>query len=150
MSNGMKHVPEVQQKLKWLRRATFFTLAILYFGYSLAVYVAGAGEGTKGKLVTQEAQRGKMIWQEHNCQACHQIYGLGGYLGPDLTDFMSIPGKGAPWVKAMLQSGPRTMPRFQLSESEFDALIAFLATVDESGNFPEPQAKVNWWGSFDL
>ncbi|MCH7870146.1 MAG: c-type cytochrome, partial [Planctomycetes bacterium] len=34
------------------------------------------------------AKSGLAIWRENNCQACHQIYGYGGFLGPDLTNLM--------------------------------------------------------------
>ena len=76
----------------------------------------------------------KLVWQKYNCQSCHQLYGLGGYLGPDLTDVYSTPGKGKDYIKAMLSSGIKQMPAFHLSDQEFNQLTAFLKSVDESGN----------------
>ena len=138
------------QLLRWLRRGIFAALALAYFGYSWMVYHAEASAGKDANLESQAEQRGKLVWQRNNCQACHQIYGLGGYLGPDLTDFMSASGKGEPWLRAMLQSGPRAMPVFSLPEQDIVALAAFLATVDSSGNFPDSNARFNAWGSFEL
>ncbi len=33
--------------------------------------------------------RGRALWHENACQVCHQIYGQGGFLGPDLTNVAS-------------------------------------------------------------
>ena len=70
--------------------------------------------------VTEETSNGKMIWQQYNCTACHQVYGLGGYLGPDLTNTFSL--KGPEYIAAFLKSGTVTMPDFHLKENEIDAL----------------------------
>lgn len=77
--------------------------------------------------------RGKLIYQKYNCQSCHQIYGLGGYLGPDLTNVISAEGKGENLVRIMVSEGVRQMPSFELDQDEMDALIAFLKNVDSSG-----------------
>jgi nitric oxide reductase subunit C len=138
-----------QRKRLHLRRGIFFSLTLLYIAYSLLVYGAGTEAGPNAYLRSESAQAGKWVWQEQNCQACHQLYGLGGYLGPDLTDIMSASGKGEPWVRAMLQVGPGTMPVFDLQETEVTALIAFLAAVDSSGDFPGTQVRLNEWGSYD-
>lgn len=76
---------------------------------------------------------GKLIYQKYNCQSCHQIYGLGGYLGPDLTNVISAEGKGENLVRIMVSEGVRQMPSFELDQDEMDALIAFLKNVDSSG-----------------
>jgi len=43
---------------------------------------------------SEKALQGQQLWQQNNCFSCHQIYGLGGYLGPDLTNVYSQRGKG--------------------------------------------------------
>ena len=78
-----------------------------------------------------EADMGKMVWQKYNCSACHQFYGLGGYLGPDLTNVYSF--RGEEFIKAMLTAGPGMMPEFRLTEAETEQLLAFLKSVDASG-----------------
>ncbi len=82
---------------------------------------------------SKEAISGRIVWQKYNCQSCHQLYSLGGYLGPALTNIMSQPGKGEVWVRAMLQVGPKQMPQFHLTEVETEELIAFLKSTDSSG-----------------
>lgn len=77
------------------------------------------------------ADRGKMVWQKYNCIACHQIYGLGGYLGPDLTNVYSL--RGEPVIRALVQNGTNVMPAFHCSNEEMDQLVAFFKQIDTSG-----------------
>ena len=78
------------------------------------------------------AAKGKMTFQKYNCAACHQLYGLGGYLGPELTTVISAPGKGKIYAKAILQKGTQRMPDFKLNDEEIKDLIAYLVAVDAS------------------
>ncbi len=80
-----------------------------------------------------DAAEGRMIWQKYNCQACHQLYGLGGYLGPDLTNLYSTKGKDDIYIRAIIGSGTRQMPPFKLAENEMTLLIEFLKMTDASG-----------------
>lgn len=74
---------------------------------------------------------GRALWQRFDCNACHQVYGLGGYLGPDLTNVYAR--GGANYIKAFLTSGTPVMPRFNLSEAQMDQLVAYLRHLDASG-----------------
>lgn len=71
-----------------------------------------------------------MLFQKYNCTACHQLYGLGGYLGPELTTTISQPGKGELFARAILKTGTQRMPDFKLRDEEIDAFIEFLKYVD--------------------
>ena len=93
--------------------------------------------------------RGKMIWQEKNCTACHQIYGLGGFLGPDLTNVYSAEGKGPFYISAFVAAGTPTMPSFQLNEEELTALIEYLRHVDSSGKADPKLFKANYDGTIE-
>ena len=42
--------------------------------------------GREAAPLTAEASRGQEVWHRYNCQSCHQLYGFGGFLGPDLTN----------------------------------------------------------------
>ncbi|MBW8051836.1 MAG: cytochrome c [Cytophagales bacterium] len=123
-------------------------LIILFIIYSLLVYT----RGTKSPAVkmTDIAVKGKLVWQEYNCIACHQIYGLGGYIGPDLTNAISAKGKGEYYVKAVLKNGLLNMPDFRLTGEEIDALVAYLAYIDKTGKFPASDANMAWYGSYQL
>src|SRR5688500_5126174 len=74
------------------------------------------------------ADYGKIVWQEQNCNSCHQLYGLGGFLGPDLTNTYSL--RGPDHIKTFIVSGTAVMPKFNLRDKEMNALVAFLKEVD--------------------
>lgn len=86
------------------------------------------------------AMEGKLLWQKHNCNACHQIYGLGGYLGPDLTNVHST--RGPEYIRAFLMGGTATMPNFNLTPEEIDNLNAYLKDVDASGSSDPRKLKI--------
>ncbi len=84
------------------------------------------------------AEMGKQIYQQYNCQACHQLYGLGGYLGPDLTPAYSDPHRGKMLIKAMLVSGGIRMPAFQFNDEQIEAITAYLKYVDTTATPIKP------------
>src|SRR6478609_5538445 len=96
-------------------------LVLLYAGYSFLIYTKGTQEVI---VLSKQEQaliaKGKAIYQQHNCQSCHQVYGLGGYLGPDLTTAYSDKTRGETYLKAILQSGGSRMPDFHFSKEEID------------------------------
>lgn len=117
----------------------YVTLCTLFIVYSFSIYLQPYFK--KSVADTNAIAAGRLVWQENNCQSCHQLYGLGGYLGPDLTDEYSTPGKGKDFIKAMLSTGIKQMPAFHLSDKEFNQLAAYLKSVDESGNADPRQFK---------
>lgn len=92
-----------------------------------------------------KAQNGRMVWQKYNCTSCHQLYGLGGYMGPDLTNVIS--GKGVDYTRALISSGGGKMPALGVSASETDALLAFLSAVDSTGIYPLKNHSFTWFGT---
>ena len=97
-----------------------------------------------------EASQGQQLWQNNNCWSCHQLYGLGGYLGPDLTNIYSTPNKGSNYIKAFLNSGLKAMPKFDFSEDEKEALVTFLKYMDSTGYYPNYNANIEITGWVDL
>ncbi len=91
--------------------------------------------------------QGKELWQEYNCVACHQIYGLGGFLGPDLTNTYSEKGPG--YIKAFLKSGTAVMPNFNLSDEEMEAIMAYMKDIDASGEANPKSFKLNSYGTIE-
>lgn len=94
-----------------------------------------------------EVVSGKALWQTKNCQSCHQLYGLGGYMGPDLTN---VAAKGPAYMQAFLKGGTRKMPDFHLTEPEMHRLIAFLEWVDQTGRNKIPDSAMHWTGSYQF
>lgn len=129
-------------------RIVIIVLVSLFAIYNSIVYTQGTSN-TAPKL-SQNAIIGEKIWQDNNCTACHQLYGLGGYLGPDLTNVYSHPSKGPNYIKAMINSGIKAMPKYDLSEEEKEHLVSFLKNVDQSGFYPNYNAKWNRIGWVEI
>lgn len=99
--------------------------------------------------VTVKAREGRLVWQKYNCQSCHQLYGLGGYLGPDLTNVYSAKGKGETFIKAFIRSGTKQMPSFDLSPDEEAQLLEFLRSTDESGIADPRNFRIHFSGMIE-
>ena len=113
--------------------ATFICLLGVYLLYSFTVYT----KGTETQIVfsateQSEINKGKQIFQDYNCIACHQLYGLGGYLGPELTTSYSDPRRGKLYIRAFLQAGSLRMPDFHFKNDEINALVSYLKYVDST------------------
>jgi nitric oxide reductase subunit C len=116
-----------------IRIIIFGGLFFLYVVYSAVVYSKGT-ENLTASMFTEgtKIMAGKKLFQQHNCIACHQLYGLGGYLGPELTTAYSDPQRGELYMKAFLQAGGPRMPNFHFTKEEIDAIISYLKYVDTS------------------
>jgi nitric oxide reductase subunit C len=125
-------------------RAIFMTLCLAFIPYSAYVYTRGT-ETPHIEPMNDEARYGQELFQEHNCIACHQFYGLGGYMGPDLTNVAS--NKGSAYARAFLMSGTQRMPNFDLNDQELDAMVAFLEFVDSTGRYPAEEYRIRWFGT---
>jgi len=117
-------------------------------GFTYSVYADGAGRHTA--VADARALAGQRVWQQNNCQACHQIYGLGGYMGPDLTNILSDPARGEDLARAIIRGGTRRMPDFRLPAEDIDALIAYLKSVDRSGRSRIPLENIDRLGNYTL
>ena len=111
-------------------------LLLAYAGYSALVYTRGTELTAPQRSWSPQAAEGKALFQKHNCTACHQLYGLGGYLGPDLTQAWSDPRRGPAYLRALLQSGGSRMPNFHFTADEVESLLAYLRSVDASSHEP--------------
>ncbi len=123
-------------------------LVTIFIVYNLTVYSSDCESPLPA--MNPVALEGQVLWQENNCVACHQLYGLGGYLGPDLTNVISHNSKGPLYVKAFLNSGVKSMPQFSFSDEEKEQLVAFLTHVDQTGSFPNTNARFDKTGWVQL
>ena len=94
-----------------------------------------------------DAGKGQIVWQKYNCNACHQLYGLGGYLGPDLTNTYTL--KGTDYIKAFVNNGTTVMPNFHLSEQEMNALLSYLKCIDATGRSDPRTFILNYNGTIE-
>lgn len=130
-----------------ITRRYIFVIVILIAAFSVYNYIIYTSEGyTNSISLSPKAIKGQQLWQNNNCWACHQVYGLGGYLGPDLTNIFSNPNKGPNYIKAFLNSGVKSMPVFNFSENEKNAIVAYLQTIDGTGYYPNYDASLEVTG----
>lgn len=117
------------------RRAILVGLVACFAGQTALVYLDPLPPGMSP--LSEQATAGRRIWHAHNCQSCHQLYGFGGFLGPDLTN---VTARLAPQRFArVLTDGTGRMPAFDLSGNEILAVTEFLRAMDSSG---QGQAKI--------
>lgn len=106
----------------------FAVLFITFISYTSWIYTGATDYGT---TMTERQQLGKKIYQDYNCQACHQIFGLGGYLGPELTTVISDKNRGEAYTKVFIENGGGTrMPKFNFTKEQTEALVDYLKYVD--------------------
>ena len=110
----------------------YICLFALFISYTIIIYTSPLFLKEGSKLSPNLASEGRLIWQKYNCQSCHQLYSLGGYLGPDLTNHLSKEN-GELILKNIVQSGTGAMPKFTLTEDEMLNLIEFLKYTNETG-----------------
>lgn len=135
----------MNQTANWKRSAIFMgTLVAVFSVYNYCIYSETVAADT---VLSSKAMRGQELWQQYNCNSCHQLYGLGGYLGPDLTNTYSDKNKGPAYIMALLNAASKSMPVFHFSEDEKSALVAYLKAIDQTGNYPNYNAKIenNGW-----
>ena len=115
-------------------RHIFSLLCLAFLMFSLRIYVYPLKKLKAQEFNKVSAVEGRLVWQKYNCQCCHQLYGLGGYLGPDLTNEYSKFQGNEDILKALFKGGMKQMPAFNLSKTEENFLIEFLKQTDASGN----------------
>lgn len=82
--------------------------------------------------LTETVAHGKKLWEENNCLGCHSLLGEGAYYAPELGNaFQRLGGKDG--IKGFIMSRPvngipgrRSMPQFNFSPEELEAIAAFL------------------------
>jgi len=89
------------------------------------------GDDARG---TASSNAGRQVWLDNGCASCHSLIGLGGHVGPDLTDY----GRPelASTVRSTVRLGRATMPRFELSDRQLDELLAYLDVVSRTARYP--------------
>lgn len=131
----------MRPQIKTLIITTGVSLFLIYSGYLYTNLPRGE------KSLDTMADKGKMTWQKYNCGSCHQVYGLGGYLGPDLTNTYSK--KGEEYIKAFLKGGTPVMPNFHLDEASISSLVAYLKNMDATGKSDPRTYTINNDGTIE-
>jgi nitric oxide reductase subunit C len=116
------------------RRLIFFSLSGLFVLQTFLTWSTSTAVPEGMGTMDEQALRGRTLFNQFNCTACHQFYGLGGYMGPDLTNVTSE--KGAAFAKALIMHGSATMPALGVSDAQADDLVAYLEAMAASGTYP--------------
>lgn len=82
----------------------------------------------KNTPLSESGVRGRQIFHESACQVCHQIYGQGGFLGPDLTNAASRVDQTR--LVSLLTVGSGQMPAYDFDEAQISDVRAFLEEID--------------------
>ena len=126
-----------------IKIVAFISLFVAYILYSIIVYTKGTEKNIVVSANEQiQIKNGSHLFQKYNCTSCHQLYGLGGYLGPELTTAYSDPARGEMFMKVFLKAGGRRMPNYHLKVEDINALISFLKFVDASAiTYKNPRSQ---------
>jgi len=128
----------------------WIALFIVFIVYTFMVYNYCDERNPNDSIPDKHALAGWKTWQEKNCQSCHQIYGLGGYLGPDLTNVTADTNKTEAYFRTFIKYGTGRMPNFYLDDSEINNLVSFLQWVNKSGSSKVAKDKVTWSGNYNF
>jgi len=120
----------------------FFILVFL----SLAFDTVGALPKRDNRAnLTPTVALGKKVWEDNNCIGCHTLMGEGAYFAPELANVYDRFGGSKEAIAGFIKSRPadgipgrRSMPQFNLSDEELDAVAEFLKYTSEidDANWP--------------
>jgi ubiquinol-cytochrome c reductase cytochrome b subunit len=118
----------------WARRKPALAIGGLVVLALIALEVGGAITApTRPSVeVNQLVLDGQKVYRDVNCSYCHSINGVGGAIGPDLTNIASKLTKNQ--LTTYLQNPdlmvPNTLhPKLQFTPDEMTALVAYLETL---------------------
>ena len=95
--------------------------------------------------ITEQVAMGKKVWEEHDCIGCHTLLGEGAYFAPELGNVYKRFGNSTDAIVGFIKSRPvngipgrRSMPQFNMSDEELNAVAAFLKYASEinTANWP--------------
>lgn len=88
--------------------------------------------------LTEKVALGKKVWERNDCIGCHTLLGEGAYFAPELGNVYERFGKSKAAIIGFIKSRPangipgrRSMPQFNLSDEDLDALAEFLKYTSE-------------------
>lgn len=116
--------------IRWRLPAFAAVTACFFLQAAIVWRDAGPRPGSTAPLSPQ-ALAGQAIFRAQGCQGCHALYGMGGSLGPDLTNAAArVPPQR---FAQLLQQGAGPMPAYHLDAPSRAAVWAYLQAVDATG-----------------
>ena len=132
---------------KSMARNIFYGGSVFFFLLFLALTFdtsSGLPERDNRSAITEKVALGKKVWEQNDCIGCHTLLGEGAYFAPELGNVYKRFGS-TDAIKAFIATRPkdgipgrRSMPQFNLSEEQLDAVAAFLKYASEinTANWP--------------
>ncbi|MEZ4743535.1 MAG: cytochrome c [Bdellovibrionota bacterium] len=126
----------------------FFMMLFLLSCFAMqSWFVYSDPSGYQQPPLSPIAREGRGVWLANNCQSCHQFFGFGGFLGPDLSNRGHIFPPNA--LRKILKAGPGQMPSFDLSQKEAEALHHYFLAINKLGKSQPTRAEI-YKGKFSL
>ncbi len=107
-----------------VRKKLLLAVLVLCFGVQTGLVYSDV----RSVPLSEEALAGRELWQGYACQTCHQLYGQGGFLGPDLTN--AATRVDSTRLVSLLRVGSGQMPPLGFIDEEAAAMAAFLREID--------------------
>ena len=133
---------------KSMARNIFYGGSAFFFLFFIALTVdttAKLPERDHRENITEQVVLGKKVWEVNNCIGCHTLLGEGAYFAPELGNVYKRFGNSKEAIIAFIKyrpvegvKGRRSMPQFNLSDKELDAIAEFLKWSSEinTANWP--------------
>jgi len=132
---------------KAMARNIFYGGSVFFFLLFLALTFdtnSALPERDNRQNLTETVAHGKELWEKNNCIGCHSLLGEGAYFAPELGNVYKRLG-GKEGIIGFIKSRPkegipgrRSMPQFNFSDEELNALAEFLKYSSEidTANWP--------------
>jgi nitric oxide reductase subunit C len=133
---------------KSMARNIFYGGAVFFF----LLFVALTFDTTRAlpsrdnrAAITSEVAMGKMLWEKNDCIGCHTLLGEGAYFAPELGNVYTRYGNSKEAIMGFIKSRPkdgipgrRSMPQFNFTDEELNAIAEFLKYSSEidTANWP--------------
>ena len=133
---------------KSMARNIFYGGSVFFFLFFIALTFDSTSALPKRdhrENITGQVALGKKVWEVNNCIGCHTLLGEGAYFAPELGNVYKRFGNSKDAIIAFIKSRPvegikgrRSMPQFNLSDEELDAIAEFLKWTSEvnTANWP--------------
>jgi len=126
---------------KSMARNIFYGGSLFFFLLFLALTfdtMMALPERDHRENITPEVAQGKKVWEDNNCIGCHTLLGEGAYYAPELGNVYKRFGNSKEAIIGFIKSRPkdgipgrRSMPQFNLTDEELEAVADFLKWSSE-------------------
>lgn len=128
----------------------FFMVLFLELAFT-SISMLGQAKFDQPNIDTPLGQRvaiGDTLWERNDCIGCHSLFGEGAYFAPELGNVYLRYDQSGAGIKQFIKSRPeagipyrRSMPQFNFTDDELDALVEFLKYTSEINTLSWPPNK---------